>query len=471
MLATMALGCSMWAGQPVDDAVVMTVAGKDVTRSEFEYSFNKNNTEQTVDKKALDEYVQLFVDFKLKVAEAETQQLDTVTAFIKELEGYRHQQAEEYLVDTAWIETEARRTYDNTVAQIGPDGLVLTAHILLMIPQQADEATQQRTMMRMDSIYNALLGGADFDEMAKKHSQDPGSARQGGRLDWLFAKQVLKEYADVAYSLEVGELSKPFLSPAGVHVVKLLDKKQFEPYEYHRESIHRFLEQRGARQKSVEVRLDSLYKQYGGKVKREDLMAYEEKQLEKKYPEFRLLMQEYHDGLLLFEVSNQEVWEKAAQDEEGLAKFFKQNKKNYAWDTPRFKGAVVHCATPELKEQVKKEMRKMSEEQWRTYIQKDVNQDSLKLAYMQVGLFKQGVNAYVDSLVFKKAGNVRAMENYPYAVTVGKMQKKYPTSYKDVRGPLTADYQKKLERVWIERLRAKYPVTIYWDEIEKLKKD
>ena len=161
----------------------------------------------------------------------------------------------------------------------------------------------------MDSIYNALLNGGDFEELAKKHSEDPGSARQGGRLDWLFAKQVLKEYADVAYSLQKGELSKPFLSPAGVHVVKLLDKKQFEPYEYHRENIHRFLEQRGARQKSVEVRIDSLYKQYGGKVKREDVLAYEETQLEKKYPEFRLLMQEYHDGLLLFEVSNREVWE------------------------------------------------------------------------------------------------------------------------------------------------------------------
>jgi len=61
------------------------------------------------------------------------------------------------------------------------------------------------------------------------------------------------------------------------------------------------------------------------------------------------------------------------------------------------------------------------------------------------------------------------MDNYPYAVLVGKMQKKYPASYKDVRGPLTADYQKELERTWIEGLRAKYPVTIYWEEIEKIK--
>lgn len=468
MWAAMALGCTLWAQQPAADAVVMTVAGKDVTRTEFEYSFNKNNSEQTVDKKALDEYVQLFVDFKLKVAEAEAQKLDTMASFINEYNGYRHQQAEEYLVDTAWIEQQARLTYDNTVAEIGPDGLVLTSHILLMIPQDANEATQKATIARMDSIYNALQGGADFTELATKFSQDPGSARQGGALPWFYAKQIYKEYADVAYSLQVGELSKPFLSPAGVHVVKLLDKKQFEPYEYHRESILQFLEQRGVRKRAVEVKIDSLFKQYGGTVKREDVLAHEEARLEKRYPEFRLLMQEYHDGLLLFEVANREVWDKAAKDQEGLEKFFKKNKKNYAWDSPRFKGAVVHCATPELAARVKKEMKKMPEAQWRSYIQKDLNQDSLKLAYMQVGLFKRGINAYVDSLVFEQ-GSAKPMENYPYAVVVGKVQKKYPASYKDVRGPLTADYQKELETKWIEGLRAKYPVTIYWEEIEKIK--
>lgn len=467
ILAALAIGMGLWAQQETD-AVVMTVAGKDVTRAEFEYSFNKNNNEQTIDRKALDEYVPLFVDFKLKVAEAEAQKLDTLSSFINEFKGYRRQQAEEYLVDTAWIEEQARMVYDNTVANIGPAGLVLTSHILLMLPQNADEATQKAAMTRMDSIYNALLNGADFAELATKYSQDPGSARQGGKLDWFYAKQILKEYADVAYSLQVGELSKPFFSPAGVHVMKLHDKKQFEPYEYHRESILRFLEQRGVRQRAVEAKIEALYKEYGGKVKREDVLAYEEEQLAKKYPEFRHLMQEYHDGLLLFEVSNREVWDKAANDQEGLEKYFKKNKKKYAWDSPRFKGAVVHCKTPELATQVKKAMKKMPEEQWRNYILKEVNQDSLKLAYMQIGLFKQGTNVYVDSLVFKQGG-AKPMADYPYAVLVGKKQKKYPGSYKDVRGPLTADYQKVLEQKWIETLRAKYPVTIYWEEIKKIK--
>lgn len=466
--AVMVLGMGAMA-QQVADPVVMKINGKEVIRSEFEYSYNKNNSEQTLDKKTLDEYVQLFVDFKLKVAEAEAQQLDTLASFKNELKGYRAQQAQEYLVDTAWIEDQARQVYDNTVANIGPAGLVLTSHILLMIPQDASEAVQKTTMMRMDSIYNALVGGADFAELATKYSQDPGSARQGGQLPWLFAKQVYAEYADVAYSLQVGELSKPFLSPAGVHVVKLLEKKQFEPYSFHRADIHRFLEQRGVRQKAIEVKLDALYKQYGGKVKREDVLAYEEKELEKKYPEFRHLMQEYYDGLLLFEVSNREVWEKASRDEKGLEKFFKKNKKKYAWDAPRFKGAVVHCATPELATSVGKALKKMPEEEWRNYLQKEVNRDSLQLVHMVRGLFKIGSDANVDSLVFKQ-GAGKPMEKYPHAVVVGKVQKKYPGSYRDVRGPVTADYQTTLEKQWIESLRKKYKVEIYSEVLETVNK-
>ena len=466
LLASVALGMVACAQQA--DPVVMRVNGKDVTRSEFEYSFNKNNSEHTLDKKSLEDYVQLFVDFKLKVAEAETLQMDTLPSFIEEFNGYRSQQAQEYLIDTAFIERESRKVYENTKQNIGPDGLVNTAHILLMIPQNADVATQNKIKAQMDSIYTCLKNGEDFSELARKHSQC-GSAGQGGVLGWIYSKQVVPEYAKVAYSLQVGEMSEPFFSSFGIHVMKLLDKKQFEPYEFHQKSIHAFLERQGIRRMAVEVKADSLYKQYGGKVKREDVLAYEDSLLESKYPEFRHLMQEYHDGLLLFEVSNQQVWDRAAHDEVGLEKFFKKNKKKYAWDAPRFKGAVVHCATPELAASVEKALKKMPEEEWRNYLQKEVNQDSLQLVHMVRGLFKIGSDANVDSLVFKQ-GAGKPMEKYPHAVVVGKVQKKYPGSYRDVRGPVTADYQTALEKQWIETLRKKYKVEICSDVLETVNK-
>lgn len=454
-----ALSMSMCAQK--EDPVVMRINNKDVTRSEFEYSYNKNNSEQALDRKTLDEYVQLFVDFKLKVAAAEEMQLDTLLSFKKELKGYRDQQAEEYLVDTAFIESEARKVYASTKERIGDEGLVLTSHILLRIPQDVDNVTQEKITARMDSICGALRNGADFGELATRFSEDPGSASQGGKLPWIFAKQVYPEYSRVAYSLKLNEVSEPFLSPAGLHVVKLLDKKQLEPYEFHRKNIHDFLVSRGVRKKAMEVKADSLYKQYGGKIRREDVLAHEDSLLDTRYPEFGHLMQEYYDGLLLFEVSNRCVWEKATRDEAGLEAFYKKNKKKYTWDAPRYKGAVVHCANPETAARVKKEMKKLSENQWREYIQKGVNQDTLKSAYMEMGLFKIGDNVNIDHLVFKQ-GEGKPLEKYPYAVVVGKVQKR-PDSYKDVRGPLIADYQNMLETEWLKELRKKFKWKVYED--------
>ena len=168
-----------------DDPIVMTVNGEDVTRSEFEYSYNKNNTDLVVDKASLDEYVELFVNYKLKVAAAKDAQLDTMVAFQKEMADYRAQQAEEYLVDSAFIEEEARKTYELTAQNIGPDGLFQAAHILVRLPQQASVAVQARAKQRIDSLYTILKGGADFAEIAKQYSEDPGSARDGGMLPWL----------------------------------------------------------------------------------------------------------------------------------------------------------------------------------------------------------------------------------------------------------------------------------------------
>ena len=137
----------------IEDPIVMTVNGEDVTRSEFEYSYNKNNTELVVDKASLDEYVELFVNYKLKVAAAKDAQLDTMAAFQKEMADYRAQQAEEYLIDSAFIEAEARKTYEMTARNIGPDGLFQASHILIRLPQQASAAEQARAKQRIDSLY------------------------------------------------------------------------------------------------------------------------------------------------------------------------------------------------------------------------------------------------------------------------------------------------------------------------------
>ena len=119
------------------DPVIMTINGTQVKRSEFEYSYNKNNSDGVLDKKTVEEYVPLFVNFKLKVAEAMAQGLDTVPAIRKELDGYKEQFVIPTIVDSAYIEREARRTYDNTAARFGGQDLLIASHILVLLRQDA----------------------------------------------------------------------------------------------------------------------------------------------------------------------------------------------------------------------------------------------------------------------------------------------------------------------------------------------
>ena len=120
-----------------NDPVIMTVNGQPVLRSEFEYSYNKNNSEGVIDKKNVLEYVDLFINYKLKVCAAMDAKYDTLSSFKQEFAQYRDQQVKPTLVTDADMMAEAHRIYDRTVDQIGPGGLIKTAHILLRLNQQA----------------------------------------------------------------------------------------------------------------------------------------------------------------------------------------------------------------------------------------------------------------------------------------------------------------------------------------------
>ena len=466
--------CAFVAMQAVvaqtDDPVVMSVNGKDVTRSEFEYSFNKNNTELVVDKKSLDEYVELFVNYKLKVAAALDAQLDTMEAFKKEVADYRSQQAEEYLVDNDFIEQEARSTYQQTAERIGPEGQFKAAHILIRLTQQATPQEQMQAKVRIDSIYAALKGGADFAEMAKTLSQDPGTARDGGMLPWLTRGQLLKEFETAALALQPGEMSEPVLSPVGYHIIYMSERKQFEPYEYHRASIIQFLEQRGIRAHAKRMMGQKLAAQMGGDVTPEAALARAELELDAKYPEFGFLMKEFYEGSLLYEISTREVWDKAAQDEKGLEKYFKKNKKNYRYEEPVYRGLVLHCVSDDVLKQVRKVVKKQPQKEWVKSIREAFNSDSLVQVRMVRGPFKQGQNVFADYYAFEQGERPDTVPGFSVTGVVGNLQKKGPENYEDVRGLVTADYQNYLEQLWVKELRKRYPVVLYPEALATVNK-
>ena len=452
------------------DPIIMTVAGVDVPRFEFEYSYNKNNTDGVIDKKTVDEYVELFVNYKLKVKAALDARLDTTTSFRQEFAQYRDQQIRPVLVTDDDMLAEAHRIYDQTKDNIGPDGLVNASHILLRIAQKASDAEQQEAKRRIDSVYAALQAGADFEALAKQVSQDPGSARRGGVLGWFARNQMVKEFEDAAFALQPGQMSKPFLSPYGWHIVLVKERKQFEPFEFHKDNIFRFMEQQNMRNGIAERKLDAQVAASGNTVTKEQLLDKCADSLSAADPEMRYLIQEYHDGLLLYDISNQLVWDKAAKDEQALASYFKKHKKKYAWDEPRYKGMAYHVKDPADVKAVAKCVKKLKFDDWNEALRSTFNNDSILRIRVEKGLFKKGDNKLIDREVFKvKDVQVDSVKGFPIDAVYGKLLKK-PQDYTDVRALVVTDLQDEMERAWVADLRKKYAVIVNEEVLKTVNK-
>ncbi len=450
-----------------EDPVIMTINGKPILRSEFEYSYNKNNGADVIDHKTVEEYVELFINYKRKVEAALDAKYDTLTSYRKEFRQYRDQQVTPTLINAADVEQEAQKIYRDTKDRIGPDGLINPQHILIRVGQNDDEAVKQKAGQRADSIYNAIVNGADFNILAATHSQDPGSARRGGEIGWIQHGQTLPKFEETAFALKDGEVSKPVLSEVGYHIIKIKGRKQLEPYDSLRTDIHNFIEKRGIREAMAKNRLKSIAETKG--ITEELVMDNRADSISAIDSDMKYLIQEYHDGLLLFEISNREVWEKAAKDEAGLAKFFKKNRKKYTWDEPRFKGIAYHTREAADVEAVKKSVKGKDFDDWAQILRTTFNNDSVLRIRVEKGIFKKGDNGLVDRNEFGVAdAKVKEVKDFPNVATFGKIIKT-PEEFSDVKALVVADYQEMMEKEWLKTLAAKYPAEVNQEVLKTVK--
>ena len=461
--------CGSMAFGQSNDPVVMTVNGKPVLRSEFEYAYRKNNSAGVIDRKSVAEYAELFVNYKLKVEAALAARLDTLTSFQEEFAGYRDQQIRPSLINDADVEAEARRIYTLTQRQVDSlGGMVKVRHILLRLGQRAPKSVEVEVKQRIDSIYKALQSGADFGEMAKNCSDDQGSASAGGSLPWLQPGQTLPEFETQAYSLKKGEMSVPFLSPVGYHIILLEDRSDFFPYDSLRNDIMRFIDQRNLRDQLIDARLNE--KAQAAHTTPAVVLEQQRVELEKIDPSLKYLIKEYHDGLLLFEISNRTVWEKVARDEVGLINYFSHNKKKYKWSSPRYKGISFHVKEAGDVKKVTKALKKADFEKWGSVLEKQFNQNGEIRVKAEKGIFKQGDNAWIDSKIFKYGKTPTPLKDYPFDGVYGK-KLKAPKVMSDVRQLVLSDYQETMERQWVKELRAKYPVSINQNVLQTVKEE
>lgn len=459
LLPAVAFALSATAFSQTADPVLMTVNGKPVTRSEFEYFYNKNNNiEGAVEQKTVDEYVDMFVNFKLKVAAAEDARIDTLTSFRQEFEQYRDMQLTPHLVDQEFIDSVAHSIYDQTATRLAGQDMLRLSHILIAVQQSAEQAEADKAKAKADSLYSRVLAGDDFADLAKRFSDDTGTATRGGELPWIGPGMTLKEFEDAAYALKAGEVSKVVKSSVGYHIIKMLERKQLEPYDTLRAEIIQSLKRQNIEEASAEARIRKMIAAGGGNVTREAIMDSVLTAETAKQPDLKYLVQEYHDGLLLYEISKEKTIDPSTKNVEALEQTFKANKKKYVWTEPRFKGFTVRAKNEKALKAAIKVLKKNADGDWRHAIKDEVNTDSVVVRVSGPLLVKKGSNAIVDKYVFG-TGEVKPNAQFPLNGVSGKKQAQ-PKVYTDVKAQVEEDYRQKLEEAWVKELREKYSFSV-----------
>lgn len=239
-----------------------------------------------------------------------------------------------------------------------------------------------------------------------------------------------------------GLLNKPLFTYSGKTKTQATFANFFETYQLYGETA------------SIKASVKLVYDKYIN----ETLMAVADSNLEKEYPEFKALINEYRDGILLFELTDKTVWNKAVQDSAGLANFFQQNIAKYQWQQ-RLDANIYTCASKEIAAQVRKLVKKQGADL--TQIQTDINKSNPLNLVIKSGKFEKGDNKTIDGIEWKK-GMTKDITEGTSTIFVDVKAVLAPSAkdLAEVRGAVIAEYQNKLEKNWIDSLHSKYTVTI-----------
>ena len=619
------------------DKILMTIHDRQITLDEFERIYKKNNSSTALEQQTVEEYLDLFINFKLKVIEAEELGMDTTQRFIKEFNGYKQQLAKPYLSDTEEVDALVQEEFERpkkeinashilirtnaeappedtlrafnkaieirdrilagedfgTVAKATSDdpsaktnagvlgwftvfrmvypfengayqtekgklswpvrtrfgyhlikvndirparGNVRVSHIMIMTPEGMNDELRTDAKKRIQMLYDSIQSGMDFAEIARKYSEDGGSAARGGELPWFGTGRMVAPFEDASFALaNIEDISEPIQTSFGWHIIKLLEQKKFDDFETvqadlranvtksdrnayskkalverikrsnnfteNRESLYPFYtvvdtsifyrnwdvskaaglnevlftigdrsvtqqdfasylaEKQAATKKNIQVFVDNHYE----KFIEVEVLQYEEDQLPGKYPEFKHLIQEYHDGILLFDLTDQMVWSKAVEDSVGMEAYYADNRSNYMWEK-RLDATLFTCRDAEVaafaRDHLSKKKRKRPSPEAVQSLAYAEFSDSSCLSF-EFNKYELGDHPLVEKMDWNDPMTDNMDEEGKVIFLVkNKVLKPEPKMLDECRGIVTADYQNHLETDWIEELRVKYTVQV-----------
>ncbi|WP_163177637.1 peptidylprolyl isomerase [Bacteroides sp. 51] len=480
------------------DTILLRINNEPVSRSEFESAYKKYTSSDSNNHKDVKEFLPLFIDDKLKIAEAKVLGLNATPEFRIKVEAYSEALQTGFLSDKSMPDISL---YEESLKQFYSKERFLVMQIFKQIPQNCSNAELEKSDQLIRQLYSELMNNpeADFENYVEKYSDDKRSF-EVGRME------VGLEFEKIISAMQKGDVSIPFFTPQGVHIVKVLDvknglsdreqkamirnrvKKKYrngadsvflqrlkDTYNYTpaQDNINELLksgitektlfELDGKAYTGADFRFFAASNPKGLKRQFDDFVTKsladcEKRTLETERPEHQLSVQEYEDALLLSEITRREVGDKAQADQAGLSAYFSVNKKKYRWSRPRFRGVVLHTRDKGIISEAKKIVKKRPFDEWAGFIEEYFNLGGVQQVQVEQGIFAESDNAYVDGLVFKKK-RAESPSSYPFTAVIGK-KVKGPENYNEILIPLMSDYEKFLETAWMKRLHKAYRVEI-----------
>lgn len=455
--------------QSLGNTVLATIDGKPISRDEFMYAYQKNKALSGQKSLTPQEYLNLYINYQLKVADALAKGLDTTKTFRREFQLYRDQQLSKKLVNPSFIDSTARAIYQKEAQQLNGKDLIEVSHILLNVPSTATAAQRDKVAQRADSLYQAVLAGADFAELARRYSEDKGTAQNGGQLPTLYPGMTVLPFEEAAYSLQPNQMSRPVLSPFGYHLILMRKRHPLPAFEEVYPSLLQYLRENNVEEAAAQQALTALQTQTG--QSRTIIMDSLARNLTANDIQLTYLIQEYHDGLLVYEVSKRNVWDAAEKDRAALEEVFKRNRKSLKWEKPRFVGYIVGAQNKKLAKRARKLLLKgiPADMDIREFLHAPFNKDSVVVAAKGRYIVQKGENSTIDHLAFGvKTSKVYLLhDDMPVTMLAGRIEKR-PKSFEDARSEVLEIRQKQLEEAWLQQLRSSHRVTINQEVLKSI---
>lgn len=455
--------------QSLGNTVLATIDGKPISRDEFMYAYQKNKALSGQKSLTPQEYLNLYINYQLKVADALAMGLDTTKTFRREFQLYRDQQLSKKLVNPSFIDSTARAIYQKEAQQLNGKDLIEVSHILLNVPSTATAAQRDKVAQRADSLYQAVLAGADFAELARRYSEDKGTAQNGGQLPTFYPGMTVLPFEEAAYSLQPNQISRPVLSPFGYHLILMRNRHPLPAFEQVYPSLLQYLRENNVEEAAAQQALTALQTQTG--QSRTSIMDSLARNLTANDIQLTYLIQEYHDGLLVYEVSKRNVWDAAEKDRAALEEVFKRNRKSLKWEKPRFVGYIVGAQNKKLAKRARKLLLKgiPADMDIREFLHAPFNKDSVVVAAKGRYIVQKGENSTIDHLAFGvKTSKVYLLhDDMPVTMLAGRIEKR-PKSFEDARSEVLEIRQKQLEEAWLQQLRSSHRVTINQEVLKSI---